>query len=113
MLGLNNPRYPHTDRDSHTRHTYTNRHTDSFWRYRGWQGEQGHAFAPSVRLTFEAPTSGIVYLKIYNDDTTRFGEDVTYDLSVRELEEETPADQYHPSLSLHPRARVSSSLPIA
>lgn len=50
--------------------------------------EQGYSFAPGVRIDFASPETRTYYLRIYNDDPTVFGDDVKYELSVREVAEE-------------------------
>jgi hypothetical protein len=46
---------------------------------------QDHTFAPGVRIQFEAPAAGPIWLKLSNHDPLVAGGDVTYNLSVREL----------------------------
>lgn len=42
-------------------------------------------FTPGVRLDFAAPTTGPIYLRLFNNDASVFGPSVGYDLSVRPL----------------------------
>ena len=49
---------------------------------------QNHAFAPGVRLEFESPLNGPIYLRWINNDSNLFGQSVAYHLSVREFEQE-------------------------
>jgi hypothetical protein len=46
---------------------------------------QDYTFAPGVRLQFEAPADGPLWLKLRNHDPQVAGDNVTYNLSVREL----------------------------
>ncbi|MEZ4730316.1 MAG: C13 family peptidase [Caldilineaceae bacterium] len=46
---------------------------------------QDYDFSPNARLTFVAPTSGVYYLRLRNQQSTVYGATVTYQLSVRAL----------------------------
>jgi len=46
---------------------------------------QNYAFAAGVRLDFESPTSGILYLRWTNNEAAVYGAEVVYHISVRAL----------------------------
>ncbi len=46
-------------------------------------GGDDNAFSADARLVFTAPADGTYYAKVFNADTTSYGTDVTYELSVR------------------------------
>ncbi len=54
----------------------------------GGQGTPYDSFGPTVRLQFKAPSDGTYYLQLSNYDSQTSGADVTYDLSVRTLNDE-------------------------
>ena len=49
---------------------------------------QDYTFSPGVRLAFESPTTGRIYLKLVNHQPEVAGPQVAYDLSVSALAEE-------------------------
>ena len=51
------------------------------------QDGQDHAFSPGVRLEFQAPADGPLYLKLLNHDPAVYGPDVAYHLSARALDD--------------------------
>src|SRR5204863_8160970 len=44
---------------------------------------QDYTFSPGVRLSFPAPSSGPVFVKLLNHDSTIAGAQVSYELTVR------------------------------
>jgi len=52
--------------------------------------EHDPGFSPEIHLNFEAPESATYYLRLTNTPATVYGEDVNYQLSVRELQQTTP-----------------------
>ena len=49
--------------------------------------QEAPSFNPGIRLDFEPPQSGPIYLRLKNFDSSLFGIDATYTLSVRQLAE--------------------------
>ncbi len=47
---------------------------------------QDHSFSPDIRLRFEAPSTGVYYLRLQNNKPTTFGSHVAYQLSVSTLQ---------------------------
>ena len=47
------------------------------------EGSDDNAFGNDARLMFTAPSSGMYYVKALNQDRDVYGQDVTYELSVR------------------------------
>lgn len=50
---------------------------------------QAYSFAPGVHMQFDAPQSGIIYMRWTNNDPSLFGVETAYDVSVRALSSET------------------------
>jgi len=47
---------------------------------------QNHSFSPDIRLRFQAPSTGVYYLRLLNNKPTTFGPQVAYQLSVSTLQ---------------------------
>ena len=47
---------------------------------------QDHSFSPDIRLRFQAPSTGVYYLRLLNNKPTTFGSHVAYQLSVSTLQ---------------------------
>lgn len=49
------------------------------------EATQGHSFSAAVRLEFESPIDGPIYLRWLNEDTAVYGSDIAYQFSVQAL----------------------------
>lgn len=58
----------------------------------GPTGGQNNTFSNGVSISFDAPVTGTIYLKVINRDPSIFGSEVAYDLSVRDLTTITTAE---------------------
>lgn len=52
---------------------------------------QDHSFSPGVRLEIAAPTTGTFFLKLFDHEPQRGGDNVRYELSIRQLNTTTSA----------------------
>ncbi len=50
----------------------------------GYQDSQGNTFSPDISIRFDAPHDGTYYIRLTNQDPANGGDDVAYNLSVRE-----------------------------